>query len=121
MRICFDLDGTLCTGTRMTPGGTNYDNCSPMPGASSILRELRRQGHTVILQTARGMGSTGGNVGAAVAKVATQTVAQLNTWGFEYDELHFGKPSADLYVDDKAQNALEFWNQQLELEEKLWQ
>jgi capsule biosynthesis phosphatase len=119
MRICFDLDGTLCDGELSGESGTDYSECQPIPGAADILRSLRSQGHTVIIQTARGMGSTHGNVGAAQAKVAAITFEQLEAWGFEYDEIYFGKPSAELYIDDKSMTALDFWEQHWE--ERQWQ
>lgn len=33
------------------------------------------------------------------------TRSQLERWGVAYDELHLGKPSADVYVDDRAVHA----------------
>jgi capsule biosynthesis phosphatase len=119
MRICFDLDGTLCDGSASMEDGTDYSGCAPLQGARNLLRSLRAQGHTVIIQTARGMGSTCGNVGKAQALVAATVFEQLATWGFEYDEIYFGKPSADLYVDDKGLSASEFWQQHWE--ERQWQ
>lgn len=94
MRIVFDLDNTLCDGP--------YDQCTPKMGAAAVLRSCKEQGYTVALYTARGMGSSAGNVGVATAKMGAITIEQLNSWGFVYDELHFGKPSADIYVDDKS-------------------
>jgi len=119
VRICFDLDGTLCDGDVPGPAGTDYTRCQPLPGAANILSSMRKQGHTVIIQTARGMGSAHGNVGAAQAKVAAITFEQLGAWGFEFDEIYFGKPSAELYVDDKGMSALAFWEQHWE--EQQWQ
>ncbi len=97
MRIVFDLDGTLCTGHP-------YEYAIPIPGAVHLLGDLRVAGHTIIIQTARGMGRTGGAVGQAVQKIGKLTLDQLEDWGFVYDEIYFGKPSGDLYVDDKACN-----------------
>ena len=119
MRICFDLDGTLCDGTKPGPDGTDYSACKPLSGAAHMLRGLRKQGVVVIIQTARGMGGAHGNVGAAQARVAALTFEQLEAWGFEFDEIYFGKPNADLYVDDKGLTALEFWDQHWE--ERQWQ
>ncbi len=93
MRIVFDLDGTLCTGHP-------YEYAIPIPGAVHLLGDLRVAGHTIIIQTARGMGRTGGAVGQAVQKIGKLTLDQLEDWGFVYDEIYFGKPSGDLYVDD---------------------
>jgi len=121
MRICFDLDDTLCHGSKKVDGVTDYSGCYPALMAASTLRGLREHGHTVIIQTARGMSTAGGRVGVVIKNVGLLTLQQLEAWGFEYDEIYFGKPSADLYVDDKGKNALDFWNEQLEAEERIWQ
>jgi capsule biosynthesis phosphatase len=104
MRICFDLDETLCTKESL-----GYESCKPLPEASFLLKSLRSQGHKIIIYTARGMESFKGSVGAAMSSIGLLTLNQLKEWDFEYDEIYFGKPSADLYVDDKGQSALEFW------------
>jgi phosphoglycolate phosphatase-like HAD superfamily hydrolase len=95
MRICFDLDETLCTGYP-------YSVSEPLPGARDLLLQVKSQGHHIIIQTARGMGRSDGNIGKALAAVAKETLEQLERWGFVYDEIYFGKPAADLYVDDKS-------------------
>ena len=98
MRICFDLDGTLCYGYP-------YTTCKPMPGAAKVLKNLKRAGHTIIIQTARGMRTACSNPGTAIKNIGKLTLEQLDEWGFEYDEVLFGKPHADLFVDDKAYHA----------------
>jgi len=95
MRICFDLDETLCTGYP-------YSESKPLPGSKDLLLQLRNDGHQIVIQTARGMGRSDGNIGKALAAVAEITLQQLSSWGFVYDEIYFGKPAADLYVDDKS-------------------
>jgi hypothetical protein len=35
-----------------------------------------------------------------------KTEEQLEAWGVKYHQLWFGKPSADIYIDDKTINAL---------------
>lgn len=102
MRICFDLDDTLCTGYP-------YTESVPKKGARELLQSLRDEGHTIIIMTARGMWKHQGNTGAVLADYAKVTLEQLDAWGFVYDEVLLGsKPSADAYVDDKAVQALPF-------------
>lgn len=96
MRICLDLDGTLCTI------GAPYDEAQPLPGMRDILYKLKAEGHRIIISTARGMGRSAGNPGMAVATIGELTISQLREWDFPYDELLFGKPGADIYVDDKS-------------------
>lgn len=93
-RIVIDIDETLCEGP--------YEDCRPKEGAKDTLEALKAEGWTVVLYTARGMGRSAGNAGVAVATMGPITIDQLKEWGFVYDELHFGKPSGDVYVDDKA-------------------
>ena len=44
-------------------------------------------------------------VGAVVADVGAVTIQSLQDAGIEYDELHFGKPWAQFYIDDCGVNA----------------
>jgi hypothetical protein len=37
------------------------------------------------------------------------TRRQLRTWGIQYDKLILGKPSGDIYVDDKGVNSSDFF------------
>tara|TARA_Y100000034_G_scaffold120718_1_gene163992 strand:+ start:110 stop:475 length:366 start_codon:yes stop_codon:yes gene_type:complete len=120
MRICFDLDGTLCRGSKVVDGVTDYSTCEPLPNAAQYLQATRGQGHTVIIQTARGMSTAAGRVGVAQKNIGLLTLQQLADWGFEYDEIYFGKPSADLYVDDKGVNAFDYWSAELEAQDQLW-
>jgi hypothetical protein len=58
------------------------------------VNNLFEEGHTIYLYTARG--STTG----IDWKEATQR--QLAVWGVKYHKLFLGKPSADVYVDDRS-------------------
>lgn len=98
MRICFDLDNTLCTGKP-------YELAVPFPGIKELLTELKGSGHTIIIQTARGMATASSNPGVCVKNIGKMTLEQLDAWGFVYDEIYFGKPNADVFVDDKAFHA----------------
>ncbi len=43
-----------------------------------------------------------GNVGQVVARQGLVTLDWLARHGIEYDEIHFGKPHAQIYIDDNA-------------------
>jgi capsule biosynthesis phosphatase len=107
MRLCIDLDGVVC---ELRKPGQTYAQLKPVPGAVEKLRALKAAGHTIILLTARHMKTCSGNVGLVIARQGKVTLDWLAEHGIEYDELHFGKPHADAYIDD---NALKFtsWNQ----------
>jgi DevC protein len=46
-----------------------------------------------------------GNVGAIVADIGRITLDTLDKFDIPYDEIHFGKPYANFYIDDLAVNA----------------
>lgn len=99
LRICFDLDGTICTTKK---DGETYADVKPIPGAIETIRRLRESGHTIIIQTARHMRTCEGNVGKVLAKQGAVTLKWLDDHNVPYDEIHFGKPHADIFVCDKA-------------------
>ncbi|MCC6132332.1 MAG: capsular biosynthesis protein [Acidobacteria bacterium] len=94
-----DLDGVIC---ELRQEGLSYDELRPLPGAAEKLAALRAAGHTIIIQTARHMKTCGGNVGRVIAKQGLTTLRWLERHEIQYDELHFGKPHADIYIDDNA-------------------
>jgi capsule biosynthesis phosphatase len=99
MRICIDLDGVIC---QLRQPGQSYADLEPVPGAIEKLRALRSAGHYLIICTARHMKTCSGNVGQVVARQGAVTLQWLAAHGIEYDEIHFGKPHADVYLDDNA-------------------
>jgi hypothetical protein len=99
-----DIDGTLCTQTQ-----SQYLLATPYLSRISRVNELYREGHTIIVFTARGMGSSGGNSTTAEKKWRLTTEQQLSDWGLKYHELIFGKPAGDHYVDDKALDISDFF------------
>ena len=107
MRICIDLDGVIC---ELRQPGQSYSELKPTLGAVEKLRTLRQAGHYIIIATARHMQTCGGNVGQVIARQGQITLEWLSRYAIEYDEIHFGKPHAHVYIDD---NALTFrsWDQ----------
>lgn len=99
MRICIDIDGTICDFRK---AGEGYADVRPLPGAVEKLAALRQSGHYLILLTARHMKTTGGNVGLVVARQGKTLFDWLAMHDVPYDELWFGKPQADVYIDDNA-------------------
>jgi capsule biosynthesis phosphatase len=99
MRICLDIDGVIC---RLREPGQSYADLEPVPGAVARLQSLKAAGHYVILMTARHMKTCGGNPGMAVARQGKTLLEWLERQGIVYDEIWFGKPQADVYVDDNG-------------------
>lgn len=101
MRICFDLDNTLVTYP--TVAG-DYTSVKPIEKTIALARELHAKGHTIIIHTARRMETHKYNVGAVIKDIGRITFDTLEKFQIPYDEILFGKPLADIYIDDRAIN-----------------
>jgi capsule biosynthesis phosphatase len=98
-RYCFDLDNTLVTFPKISG---DYTTVEPIQTNIDILKNLKKMGHTIIIYTARRMETYSGNVGKVIANVAKITFDTLEKFDIPYDEIYFGKPNADYYIDDLA-------------------
>jgi capsule biosynthesis phosphatase len=101
LRICFDLDNTLLTYPAIAG---DYSTVKPIYNNISLLKKLKSDGHEIIIYTARRMKTHHGNVGKVIKDIAGITIDTLERFNIEYDELIFGKPIADIYIDDRAIN-----------------
>ena len=108
MRICIDIDGTICN-TRS--GGESYADVTQIKDAAETIRALKQEGHYIILYTARHMKTCNHNTGRVIATQGKILLEWLEKHQIPYDELLFGKPLADIYIDDKAHKFLGDWNQ----------
>lgn len=99
LRICIDLDGTICTIKK--PNET-YADVKVMPGAKEFIDSLKADGHTIIINTARNMQTQGHNVGKVMKNVGKITLDWLEENDIQYDEIFFGKPNADITIDDRV-------------------
>jgi len=86
-RFCFDLENTLI----MVKNG-DYLSSTPISQNVAVLRRLYRQGHIIILQTSE---QDAGGQSVSILQV----LKELN---IEFHEIHFSKPKADFYIDDRA-------------------
>jgi capsule biosynthesis phosphatase len=99
MKLCIDLDGVIC---RLKKEGETYDILLPVEGAPEKLQELKAAGHYIIINTARHMKTCQGNLGMVTARISLITLNWLEKYNVPYDEIYFGKPHADVYIDDNA-------------------
>jgi len=99
MRIAIDLDGTICP---IKKPGESYADLEPFPEATNRIREFKKAGHYIIIVTARHMVTCEGNLGKVMKKMGKLTFDWLDRYGIEYDEIYFGKPNAEIYIDDRA-------------------
>ncbi len=89
LTICCDIDGIIA---EKVPGN-DYGAATPNHHNIHLINTLHDAGHSVLLFTARGS-LTG-------LDWQERTRKQMQTWGVRYAGLQFGKPAADIYVDDK--------------------
>jgi len=101
LRICFDLDNTLVTYPTIAG---DYTTVKPINRNIMLLKKMKKEGHEIIIYTARRMKTHDGNVGKVIKDIARDTIDTLDKFNIEYDELIFGKPIADIYIDDRAIN-----------------
>ena len=90
-KYCFDIDGTICSNT-----DGNYEDAKPYLARIKQINSLHKEGNKIILFTARRT-TTG-------IDWRPLTEKQLKNWDVSYDELLFGKPEADKFIDDKAED-----------------
>ena len=91
-----DVDGTICTKT-----DGDYRTARPYWDRIAKINALYDEGHRIVYWTARG-----GNSGIDWTDL---THSQLAAWGCKYDQIMLGKPSYDLWIDDKAINSEEYF------------
>lgn len=97
MIYVFDIDNTLCI-----TNGSDYENSSPIQERINKVNKLYDEGHTILLQTARGMGRSNNNQQYAIELLYDFTKQQLVSWGVKHHALFLGKVAGDIYVDDKG-------------------
>jgi len=97
MRIVFDLDGVIC---ELKKPSESYSEVNPKKGVIEKMKSLRDDGHYLIIHTGRHMKTCGGDITSVIEKIGKITEDWLKKWDVPYDELVFGKPYADLYIDD---------------------
>ncbi len=99
-----DIDGTISN----CPMG-QYELSEPMMDRIAYINELYDRGHIIKYFTARGMGRHKDMVNKVYEDFYELTENQLNEWGCKYHELILGKPSGDVYIDDKGINDAVFF------------
>ena len=102
-RIVVDFDDTLSVTLNR-----DFEGAKPIVPTIKKVNEFYENGYEVIILTARGQISCGGNHLKADAKYRKQIEFWLSKNGVKYTELSFNKILAKYYVDDKAIRPDEF-------------
>lgn len=96
-----DIDDTICR-TPKQDGKNIYDKAEPLQYRIDMINRLYDEGHTIIYWTARGSSSG--------IDHTDLTISQLDDWGVKYHQAKVGKPSYDVWIDDKAFNDEAFFD-----------
>ena len=87
MRVyCFDLDGTICTQEKPE----NYPKAIPNMSMIQKINKLYDEGNVIYIYTARHMHNE------------RLTKKWFKKHNIKYHHIFFGKPAADLFVDDRS-------------------
>ncbi len=100
--LCFDIDGIICKTKKNL-----YKKSKPIKKNIIKINNYYDQGHFIKIFTSRFMGRSKENVTIAKKKGHLLTKKQLKKWGIKYHKLIMGKPSYDVFIDDKAFSSLE--------------
>tara|TARA_B100002019_G_C20801263_1_gene371365 strand:+ start:187 stop:534 length:348 start_codon:yes stop_codon:yes gene_type:complete len=95
--FCFDIDNTICTTVKK-----DYFKAKPKKKVIFLINSLYDKGHTIKIFTGRYMGRNNDNINAAKRQGYKKTYNQLKKWNLKFHKLLLGKPSFDIFVDDKA-------------------
>ena len=106
--ICFDIDNTICKTVK-----SDYKRSKPIIKNIKYINNLYDKGHVIKIFTARYMGRNNENILAAKKQGYKMTYSQLKKWGVSFHKLLFGKPSFDLFIDDKSIYFKKKWNKDI--------
>ncbi len=110
---CFDIDGVICK-----TDGNNYKHSKPNHKVIRLINKLYNEGNTIKIFTARHMTKYEGNISKVKKYGYQKTKKQLLKWNLKFHNLIMGKPSYDVFVDDKALGFSKNWISQLKKFEK---
>lgn len=106
MTLVFDIDGTVCDHQ----AGQSIIDAQPYKDRIALINQLHDAGNRIIYFTARGMSHNNPDDDDINKKIKKITKKQLDEWGAKYDDLIFGKPEADAYIDNRGINASDFFS-----------
>jgi capsule biosynthesis phosphatase len=97
--IAIDLDDTI---NHAKKPNEEYGNEKLQESVIEVLRRWKKQGHHIVIHTARHMNTCDGNLGKVLARQGLTTLQWLQDNDVPYDEIWWSKPHADIFIDDKG-------------------
>ncbi|ADL52264.1 LNS2 domain-containing protein [Clostridium cellulovorans] len=85
-KVIVDIDGVLA----IEEANRSYIRLLPVKEASEAIKTLKKLGYVIILHTSR------------FEFEKKVTIDWLKANGFIYDDIKFGKPRGDIYIDDRG-------------------
>jgi len=104
MIFYIDIDNTICLTKDL-----DYEKSKPIKERIKLINALFDKGHDIIYWTARG--SADWRTDEDVEEIEELTLSQLKSWGCKFNQLILGKPIFDYFIDDKAFNSNDFFNE----------
>jgi len=95
--ICFDIDNVICRTHK-----NDYTKSKPIKKTINLINYLYKKGYFIKIFTSRFMGRNNENINKAKKNGYKLTINQLKKWNIKFHILIMGKPSFDIYIDDKA-------------------
>ena len=112
--FCFDLDNTICKTKK-----SNYKRSIPIKKNIILINKLKEKGNYIKIFTSRFMGRNNESVIKAKKQGYNFTRNQLIRWNVKFDKLIFGKPSYDVFIDDKNIYYKKNWSRDIKLKYKI--
>lgn len=99
-----DVDGTICDGAPLEDGTYDYKNAVPIKSVIQRINHLYEAGNTIVLFTARGMRSCGGDLEKIKKSVVPTLQTWLETYNVKHHRLEIGKPWGEnpIYIDNRS-------------------
>lgn len=97
-----DVDGTICDAP-LVEGRYDYPNAVPITETIERIKHLKESGHTIVLNTSRGMRTYRGDRDMIEVNVRPIMEEWLKKHDVPYDSLHMCKPWGPdpIYVDNR--------------------
>lgn len=96
-RLVFDFDGVICIH-----GAKDYSKAIPFENSIKNINHVYEEGWHITIFTARYMLRCNGKLSDVYKFGYDEAMCWLRKFNVNFHQLILGKPSADMYIDDRA-------------------